>query len=158
MDDPALDPAAELVAVLEQVGRGEVSLADGLRIEGRGLEDLVDRALALAGAGKNAEAEALLEVLTRVDPRSAMLPFLLASVLAESGRAEEAVAAAERALALEAEEPSTAPFRGEVLLLIGRAHLALGATPAAKEALEWAATLDGPARAAARATLQRMSS
>lgn len=153
---PTVEDALQLSAVLDQVSAGDFALADVLRLGPEQVAALVDKALAHAQAGQLEVAEALLDKLCRIDPRSAMLPFLLASVRAELGRDAATIEAARRALTLDADRAETAPFRGEVLLLLGRALLSTEAPEAAREALEGAAARPGAARPVAQAILQNL--
>jgi predicted Zn-dependent protease len=149
-------PALELAALFEQLGVGGVSLADVLRLDRDALAQLVDRALALAAAGRADAAEALLVRLVQVDAASAMLPYLLGAVRAEAGRHAEALEACQEALRRDAARAETAAFRAEVLLLLGRTQLSLHDAEAARATLEAAAAVDAPARGQAQAILQGM--
>lgn len=113
-------PPSELAEFLDDLNPGQSSLADVLNLDPAVLEQLVDRALALAGAGKYDEAEALLTQLCKVDHKSAMLSFILASVLAERSHNEAALEAAQDALRRDQlyREGPTEAFQAEVHTLV----------------------------------------
>lgn len=151
---PTAEDALQLSAVLDQVSAGDFGLADVLRLAPEQIEPLVDKALVHAQAGQPEIAEALLEKLCLVDTRSAMLPYLLAAVRAEQSKPAATIEAAQEALRRDPGSEDTAPFRGEVLLLLGKARLQAGADDEARPDLEAAAAITGPAQRVAQAILQ----
>ncbi len=112
-------PPSELAELLDDLGPGQSSLADLLDLDPAVLEQLVERALALGEAGKYDEAEGLLDQLCKVDHKSAMLSFVLASVRAERGHTQSALEAAQDALRRDElyRDGPTEAFRSEVLAL-----------------------------------------
>jgi len=156
-DSPTTEAAQALAAVFDELGLEKVSLADVLRLDPATVSRLVDAALAQAQAGRPAAAETVLAHLSRVEGTSALLPYLLAAVRAEAGQHAAAVDACREALRRDGADASTAPFRGEVLLLLGRERLALGETEAAREALDAAVAVDGAAAEVAQAILRGLS-
>lgn len=152
LSDPSPTSAADLAAELEALGApGELDLADALGLAPPVIEQLVDRALALAGAGRVDDAELLLVRISRVDTRSALVPYLLAALRAEAG--EPAAALSACAEARRRHPDGGDPMTAEIALLEGRALLAMRRPVEARAALEQAAEVAGPARGPARALL-----